>query len=127
MTPMEPPNEDTSLLDFPWVIVRFRCHFCRRRKDARLAGLASDFGEHTTLKLLLSAFVRRCAWDPTNPARKPQKYGRKCGAYLMDIGRTSPPDLPPSMAGLTLIEGGKDDQLGTGSPPGPKRRRVGGS
>ena len=120
---MEPPNEETSLLDYPWVVVRFRCHFCRRRKDARLAGLASDFGEHTTLKLLLSAFIRRCAWDPSNPARKPQKSGRKCGAYLMDIGRTSPPDLPPSMSGLTVIEGGKDEQHAE-KPARKDRRRV---
>lgn len=124
---MEPPNEDTSLLDFPWVVVRFRCHFCTRSKDARLAGLAWLYGENATLKLLLSVFRAPCAWNPANLDRKPQKYGRKCGAYCMDIGRTSPPDLPPSMSGLTLIEGGKDDQLAAGSPPGPKRRRVGGS
>jgi hypothetical protein len=126
MTSMEPPNEDTSLLDFPWVVVRFRCHFCTRSKDARLAGLAWLYGEHATLRWLLGQFRKPCAWNPASPDRKPQKYGRKCGAYCMDIGRTSPPDLPPSMSGLTLIEGGKDEQLAAGSPPGPKRRRVGG-
>ncbi|MCV9937707.1 hypothetical protein OIU35_15235 [Boseaceae bacterium BT-24-1] len=124
---MEPPNEDTSLLDFPWVVVRFRCHFCTRSKDARLAGLAWLYGENATLNWLLAEFRKPCAWNPANLERKPQKYGRKCGAYCMDIGRTSPPDLPPSMSGLTLIEGGKDDQLGTESTPGPKRRRIGGS
>lgn len=123
---MKPPNEDTSLLDFPWVVIRFRCHFCKRSKDARLAGLASEFGEHSTLKLLLSAFIRGCQWDPTNPRWKPQKYGRKCGAYLMDIGRTSPPDLPPGMTGLTLIEGGKDDMLPVEPTAPRRRRRVGG-
>ncbi len=38
------------------------------------------------------------------------------------IGR--PPDLPPSMTGLTLIEGGKADMLP--AEPAPLRRRVGG-
>lgn len=123
---MEPPNEDTSLLNFPWVVVRFRCHFCKRSKDARTAGLASDFGEHMTLKLLLSAFIKGCRWDPTNPRWKPQKYGMKCGAYLPDIGRTSPPDLPPSMSGLTLIEGGKDDSYPAEPADEPRRHRIGG-
>lgn len=126
MMPMEPPNEDTALLDFPWVVVRFRCHFCKRSKDARLAGLARDFGEHTTLGLLLSEFVRRCRWDPQDPARKPQKYGMKCGAYMPDIGRVGPPDLPPGMLEWKLIEGGKGDML-PAEPKAPRRRRrVGG-
>ncbi|WP_126116444.1 MULTISPECIES: hypothetical protein [unclassified Bosea (in: a-proteobacteria)] len=126
MTPMEPPNEDTSLIDFPWVAVRFRCQFCTRSKDARLAGLAWVYGEHATLRWLLGVFRSGCAWDPSNAARKPQKYGRKCGAYLMDIGRTSPPDLPPSMSGLTLIEGGKDDSYPAEPADQTRRRRIGG-
>lgn len=43
----------TSLLDFPWVVVR--CHFCTRSKDARLA-LAWLNSEHATLKWLLAQF-----------------------------------------------------------------------
>jgi hypothetical protein len=123
---MESPNEDTSLLDFPWVVVRFRCHFCRRRKDARLAGLARDFGEHTTLKLLLSEFIKRCRWDPRNPARKPQKYGMKCGAYMPDIGRVGPPDLPPALLEWRVIEGSKGDMLPGEPMASRRRRRVGG-
>lgn len=63
-------------------------------QDARLAGLAWLYGDNATLGRLLGVFRLSCAWDPSNGARKPQKCGRKCGAYLMDIGRTSPPDLP---------------------------------
>lgn len=125
MTPMKPPDEETSLLDFPWVVVRFRSYFCTRSKDARLAGLAWLYGEHATLKCLLAQFRKPCAWNPVNPERKPQKYGRKCGAYCMDIGRTSPPDLPPSMSGLTLIEGGKDEQLAEKPARKGRRRAVG--
>lgn len=125
MTPMEPPNEETSLLDFPWVVVRFRCQFCRRSRDARLATLAWLYGEHATLRWLLSEFRKPCAWSPAALERKPQKYGRKCGAYCPDIGRHGPPDLPPSMSGLTLIEGGKDDQLPERPAREPRRKKVG--
>lgn len=72
MTPMDPPNEDTSMIDFPWLVVRFRCHFCTRGKDARLAGLAWLYGENATQKWLLAEFRKPCAWDPVNPERKPK-------------------------------------------------------
>lgn len=124
---MKPPNEETSLIDFPWVVVRFRCQFCKRSRDARLAGLAWLYGENATLKWLLAEFRKPCAWNPLNPERKPQKYGRKCGAYCMDIGRTSPPVLPPSMSGLTLIEGGKDERRPASPGREPKPRRTGGA
>ena len=122
---MKPPDKDTALVDFPWVVVRFRCQFCKRSKDARLAGLAWLYGENATLEWLLGEFRRPCAWNPDRKDWKPQKYGRRCGAYVMDIGRTSPPDLPPGMAGLTLIEGGKDDMLPTEPTRPGRRRRVG--
>lgn len=98
-----------------------------RPQQGRAPGRAClALGEHATLKWLLAQFRKPCAWNPVNPARKPQKYGRKCGAYLMDIGRTSPPDLPPSMFGLTLIEGGKDEQLPAEPSRETRRRRIGG-
>lgn len=49
--------------------------------------------------------------------RKPQKYGRRCGA--------NPPDLPPTMAGLTFIESGEKDMLPVKSAE--SRRRVSGN
>jgi hypothetical protein len=123
---MEPPNDKTELRNFPWIFVRLRCHFCQRKGDARLAVLSWHYGAGATLAQIVAIFMSRCPWDPHNPARKPQKYGMKCGAYCPDIGRTSPPDLPPSMTGLTLIEGGKDDQLPSEQPGKPNRRRIGG-
>lgn len=123
---MKPPNDDTELRHFPWVVVRFRCHYCRRQSDARLASLAWHYGVHTTLRQLVDTFMSRCPWDPHNLARKPQKYGMKCGAYCPDIGRTSPPDWPPPMKGLTLIEGGKDEQRPAEPAELPGRRRIGG-
>ncbi len=82
-------------------------------------------GPGATLATPLDIFVRRCPHDPHNPARKPQKYGNHCGAHLPDIGRTSPPDLPPSMTGLTLIEGGKADMLPAEPEREQRRRRIG--
>jgi hypothetical protein len=46
-----------------------------------------------------------------------------CGGYCPDLGSDLPPDLPPSMSGLTLIEGGKDEQLSE-MPARKDRRRV---
>jgi hypothetical protein len=122
----EPPDLDTTLRDFPWVIVRFRCTYCRRGGDSKLAVLAWLYGANSTLRDMLDKFVTRCPWDPHNPSWKPQKYGMRCGAYCPDVGRQGPPDLPPSMTGLTIIEGGKDDQLSE-APVRERRRKVRGA
>ncbi|WNJ89624.1 hypothetical protein [Bosea sp. 685] len=121
-----PPSLDTTLMQYPWVVIRFSCHFCERGGTTRLAACAAQFGKHASLLRLLTVFVSGCPYDPANPARKPQKYGHHCGAYLPDIGRTSPPDLPPALTGLSLIEGGKVDMLPAEPGQRPRRRRVGG-
>lgn len=127
MTTKPPPGPGTPLIEYPWVVIRFRCHYCERGGDSRTVACAIDFGSHATLNELLHIFMRACPWNPHSKHRKPQKYGMKCGAYLPDIGRTSPPDLPPSMTGLTLIEGGKGDMLPAKPLPArERRRRIGG-
>lgn len=93
----EPPHLDTPLRDFPWVIVRFRCTYCRRGGGSRLAVLAWNHGYHATLRDMLDIFISRCPWDPHSLERKPQKYGMRCGAYCPDLGRVGPPDLPPAL------------------------------
>lgn len=80
------------------------------------------------LELLLfpfRRFVGGCPNDPHSEIWKPQKYGRKCGAYCPDMLAPRPPDLPPSLAPLTLIEGGKGDKLPAGPAQPGRRRRVG--
>jgi hypothetical protein len=119
-----PPDEATTLQHYPWVI-RFRCHYCERSIDTRLALCVAKFGLRATLGELLDRFVAGCAWDPHSALRKPQKYGHKCGAYCPDIGRGGPPDLPPAMRGLTVIEGGKDDRLPAAPRDRQRRRRIG--
>lgn len=121
-----PPDLDMPLRDFPWVILRFRCQYCRRGGDSRLAVLAWRHGAHATLRDLLDIFMSRCPWDPHSLERKPQKYGMRCGAYCPDVGRQGPPDLPPSMTEWRLIEGGKGDVLPEESKTRRRRRKVGG-
>ncbi|HEV7258906.1 MAG TPA: hypothetical protein VGN82_14090 [Bosea sp. (in: a-proteobacteria)] len=123
--PAPPPTAETSLREYPYVVIRFRCTVCERAADVRLAVLAARFGPNATLGRLVSMFVGGCWWSPHNPARKPQKYGMKCGGHCPDLFRPGPPDLPPSMTGLTLIEGGKGDMLPAEPKPVERRRRVG--
>jgi len=52
------------LRDFPWVVVRLRCYFCRRGGDARLAVLAAKYGPYITMGRLLVEFIDGCAWAP---------------------------------------------------------------
>ncbi len=121
------PNQDTTLLHYPWVVIRFRCHYCERSIDARLALCVAKFGLRTTLRELVDRFVAGCAWDPASVLKKPQKYGHKCGAYCPDLGRPGPPDLPPVLRKLRVINGGRDELLPATPRERRKRRRIGGT
>lgn len=90
----------------------------------RLAALAGHYGHRVPVRSVLHAFMGACPWNPNTEMRKPQKYGHRCGTYLPDLTSGRPPDLPPTMTGLTLIEGGKADMLAVA--PAAGRRRVGG-
>lgn len=107
--------------------MRFRSHYCPRRDDARLASLAWRHGIHATLAQLVALLRGPCPWRTENPEHRPRKCRMKCGAFCLDIGPTSPPDWPPLLMGLTLIEGEKDEQLLTSPGRDPARRCVGGS
>ena len=124
----EPPGPHTTLEYYPWIVVRFRCSRCRRYGDARLARLAEKFGATETIAALLTRFMATCASRPRS------KGGQviadpdfACGGYCPDLRANPPPDLPPSMRGLTLIEGGRGDMLPAEPAPVERRRRVGGS
>ena len=78
-------------------------------QHVRLAALAARYGHRIPVRTVLRAFMAGCPWDPFSEVRKPQKYGHRCGAYLPDVSSGAPPDLPPTMTGLTLIEGGAKD------------------
>lgn len=113
---MKPPDEFTELRGWPWVTLSLACHFCKRGGTYRVADIAAKHGSHISIGQIVIGFIGTCAYSPWNPARKPQKYGAKCGGYCPDLRRTDPPDLPPGMVDLTLIEGGKDDRLPSDQP-----------
>lgn len=119
----ETPHPETTLEHYPWIIVRFRCTRCRRYGDARLARLAEKFGASETIARLVERFHASC---PHRPAKRNGRIAHRpepCGGYCPDLGSNVPPDLPPSLSGLTLIKGGKDEQLAE-KPARKDRRRV---
>lgn len=122
-TEPERPDDGTPLVRYPWVVVRLRCHVCARHADVRLAALAARYGHRIPIRTVLRAFMAGCPWNPFSELRKPQKYGHRCGAYLPDLSSGAPPDLPPTMSSLTVIEGGAKDALP--AEPEKRRRRVG--
>ena len=121
----EPPDFGTPLGRRPWIHVHFRCHWCPRNAEVHIAVLAASYGHRAPLEWVFRRFVSGCPWDPHSEQWKPQKYGMRCGAYCPDVRSSRPPDLPPSMSGLKVVTGGKDDQL-TKAPAKERRRRVGG-
>jgi hypothetical protein len=122
-----PPDENTPLSRWPWVEVRFRCHVCARHDDVRLAALAAKKGHRITMGILVSQWASLCPWHHSNPERpKPQKYGHRCGGYCPDLRKWTPPDMPPTMGGLVVVEGGKGDILPAEPRREERRRRVGG-
>ncbi|WP_417582852.1 hypothetical protein [Pelagibacterium sp.] len=104
-------SKPVVIVDYPWVVVRVQCNLCRRSGQYRLARLAEKYGADTSLAHMLSLLSADCPW--TTDRRKPQKYRKPCGIHLPDIERDpTPPDLPPALGGLQLIDGGKKRAAG---------------
>ena len=89
----------TCLADYPYVVVRFSCWYCKRRGGARLSSLAEKHGAGCRLEALLDRVAFTCPY-PRQPSRGRSKfrpYEPRCGIYLPDIENTDPPppDEPP--------------------------------
>ena len=96
------------LSDFPWVIVRVGCSLCPRRNGHyRLARLAEKFGADAPLSDVLDRIAFDCPWRSKPGQRARGKYNVKCKARFIDVGGPLPPDVPPDLRPLTVIEGGK--------------------
>jgi hypothetical protein len=98
------------LSDFPWVIVRVDCPLCPHRKGQyRLVRLAEKFGADILLCDLIAAIAGDCPRRSLPWERSPGEYDPKCEARFSDLETPSrpPPDLPPMMRRLTVIQGGK--------------------
>jgi hypothetical protein len=98
------------LSDFPWVVVRIDCPLCpQMRGQYRLARLAEKYGADVQLCDLLNRLALDCRRKSLPGERSPDQYDHKCKARFTDLEATSrpPPDLPPMLRKLMLIQGGK--------------------
>ncbi|WP_043748487.1 hypothetical protein [Methylobacterium nodulans] len=98
----------TCPAQYPFVIVRVACGVCvSRRGSYRLARLAEKFGADTPLERVLEGIAHDCPYPPPDKVRGNQ-YVPRCHAYFPDlIDAPRPPDLPPGLAVLKVVQGGK--------------------
>ncbi len=96
------------LAQYPFVIVRVACGMCEHRQGSyRLARLAQRFGADTPLERVLEGIAHDCPYPPPDKVQGNQ-YHPRCHAYFPDLtGAPRPPDLPPGLAKLTVLRGGK--------------------
>lgn len=87
------PEAPRRLVDYPYVVVRISCRFCRRRNTYRLARLAARCGPDMDLERVLDLLA--C---PAGRPAKLRKMAAFCGIYYSDLWlleRQRPPaDLP---------------------------------
>ena len=97
------------LSEYPYVVVRMVCRLCKRSGTYRLARLAAKFGPEIDMAALMEEIAFDCPHRPTK--RKPRKLEANCEARFLDIEDTNPlpPDLPPGLAKLRLVQKGEDD------------------
>lgn len=96
------------LSEYPFVVLRLRCDACERQGSFRTVRLAAKWGSEISLGKLLFKLSADCAWR-----REKHSYrtGDGCHVYYPDLrGPPRPPDLPPGLAKLYLVQGGKADQ-----------------
>jgi hypothetical protein len=93
------------------MIVRIDCSRCPHRKGQyRLARLAEKYGADIQLCDLIDKIAFDCARKSQPGERPSNQYNPKCKARFTDLEAISPPppDLPPLMRKLTVIQGGKE-------------------
>jgi hypothetical protein len=119
------PGPHTTLQHYPWIVVRFAYTRCLTCANVRLALLAEHCGATKTIGELVAQFQANCPHRPTRRNGRIALRDVPCGGYCPDLGTTRPPDLSPSLSGLTLLRGGRDDMLPRETAPVERRRRVG--
>src|SRR3712207_6156555 len=96
------------LSSYPFVVVRIGCNLCHRQGAYRLARLAAKFGAEMPLDEVLFRLSFDCPWREGPERRQGNQYVPKCHARFVDLeGAPRPPDLPPAMMGLRIVQGGK--------------------
>jgi hypothetical protein len=91
---------------YPFVVVRIACKQCSRAGAYRLARLAAKMGPETLLDDVLRQFSYDCLWREESRAKAALKR-QACGVYFPDLEQPRPPDMPPGLARLRLVKGGK--------------------
>ena len=99
-------DEREILAFYPFVVVRITCRHCSRSGSYRLARLAAKFGPEARLDDILRRFSYDCLWRDESRAKKALK-AQACGVYFPDLENPRPPDMPPGMVKLRLVQGGK--------------------
>jgi hypothetical protein len=87
------------LVDYPFVVVRFRCDLCKRSGQSKLARLSEKYGCLATLDALVERISRDCPWRKDGASG-----GKGCGIYMPDLPPRVPPDVPPGMARLRVVK-----------------------
>lgn len=86
------------LVDYPYVLVRFRCDLCKRSGQSKLARLAAKHGCEITLDQLVERISRDCPW------RRDGAFNKSgCGIFCSDLPPKVPPNLPPGMVRLRVV------------------------
>lgn len=108
------------IVDYPYIVLRIDCRPCRRTGCYRLARLAEAHGAETELEELRRRLTADCpAWKQTGKRRRIIEAD-DCRAKFTDLAIPTPPDLPPGLGGLKVIDGGIPDDDPT---PTPLQRR----
>lgn len=107
--PPRKPDAVPNLAAYPYVVVRVACTMCPHRTGSyRLARLAARFGPETPLEEVLRQLALDCPHQGRPGMRRGNKYVPRCHAHFPDLERVStPPDLPPGLMGLRVIQGGR--------------------
>jgi len=94
-----------TLAFYPFVVVRIACRLCSRSARYRLARLAAKYGPEIRLDDLLLQISYDCMYRADE---RKKGDARGCGICLPDLDQPRPPDLPPGMARLRVVRGGKE-------------------
>jgi hypothetical protein len=97
------------LVHYPYVLVRLQCDACKRAGFYRLARLAVKYGAEILLDDLLLRLSADCPW-------RDEPRGT-CQVRFADLPPQRPPDLPPVMRRLRVVQGGRSPAAAIADEP----------
>ena len=94
-------SDANRLLSYPYVVVRVACSRCGRSGSYRLARLAERYGAGISMAELLEALSADCRFRAN---KRVAGHYERCGATFPDLGKPTPPDVPPTLRGLRVVK-----------------------